>query len=349
MLIDEFDYDLPQELVAQQPLDQRDYSRLMVLNRKAQTIDHKHFYDIKSYIKPDDCLVLNSSKVIPARLYGAKIGSEAKVEFLLLKKIEGDKWETLVRPGKRLKPGDRVFFSETPHLEAEILDIGDDGTRIVQFFYEGNFSEILWALGKMPLPPYIQRPSTDEDQKRYQTVYCDEEGSVAAPTAGLHFTQELLDEIKRQGTKVVSLTLHVGIGTFRPVKCQQIEDHKMHFEEYSISKEVADIINETKAAGGRIISVGTTSARTLESAALFDEAKKSWWIPSGSGSTGIFIYPGYKFKMVDNLITNFHLPKSTLLMLVSALYDRNNILAAYKEAIEEEYRFFSYGDAMFIE
>ena len=349
MLIDEFDYHLPEELIAQKPLDQRDYSRLMVLNRKNETIEHKHFYDIKSYIKPSDCLVLNSSKVIPARLYGSKIGSETKVEFLLLKKIEGDLWETLVRPGKRLKPGDRVLFSDAPHLEAEIIGIGEDGTRIVKFFYKGIFSEVLSELGKMPLPPYIQRPSTVDDQKRYQTVYCDEEGSVAAPTAGLHFTEELLDEIREQGTKVVSVTLHVGIGTFRPVKCQQIEDHKMHFEEYSISQEVANTINETKAAGGRIIAVGTTSARTLESAALFNEDKKSWWIPSGSGSTGIFIYPGYTFKMVDNLVTNFHLPKSTLLMLVSALYNRDNILSAYREAIKEEYRFFSYGDAMFIE
>ncbi len=349
MHIDEFDYNLPEELIAQQPLDKRDYSRLMVVNREAETIDHKHFYDIKSYIQPEDCLVLNSSKVIPARLYGSKVGSDSKVEFLLLKRIKEDKWETLVRPGKRLKVGDRVFFSSAPQLEAEIINIGEDGTRIVKFYYEGDFSEILWELGKMPLPPYIQRPSTEEDQKRYQTVYCDVEGSVAAPTAGLHFTQELLEEIKAQGTKVVSVTLHVGIGTFRPVKCEQIEDHRMHFEEYYISEEVAKTINESKASGGRIISVGTTSARTLESAALFDEDKKSWWIPSGSGNTNIFIYPGYTFKIVDNLITNFHLPKSTLLMLVSALYNRENILKAYKEAIKEKYRFFSYGDAMFIE
>lgn len=349
MHIDEFDYNLPEGLIAQKPLDKRDYSRLMVLNRKKETIEHKHFYDIKSYIKPNDCLVLNSSKVIPARLYGSKIGSESKVEFLLLKKIDGDRWETLVRPGRRLKPGDKVSFSNTPQLEAEILSIGEDGTRIVQFSHQGIFSEILWELGKMPLPPYIQRPSTEEDQKRYQTVYCDEEGSVAAPTAGLHFTEDLLDEIRAQGAKVVNVTLHVGIGTFRPVKCEQIEDHKMHFEEYHITEDVANTINQTKAAGGRIISVGTTSARTLESAAIFDEEKNSWWIPPGSGNTGIFIYPGYTFKIVDSLITNFHLPKSTLLMLVSALYDRENILDAYKEAIKEEYRFFSYGDAMFIE
>ena len=349
MHIDDFEYDLPTELIAQYPLDQRDYSRLMVLNRESETIDHKHFYDIKSYLKPSDCLVLNNSKVIPARIFGTKTDTEAKVEFLLLKRIEGDLWETMVRPGKRLKPGDKVFFSDAPHLEAEIIGIGEDGTRIVKFLYDGVFSEVLSELGRMPLPPYIQRPSTEEDQKRYQTVYCDEEGSVAAPTAGLHFTKELLNEIQEQGTKVVSVTLHVGIGTFRPVKCQEIEDHKMHFEEYHISKEVAEIINETKANGGRIISVGTTSARTLESAALFHEENKTWYVPSGSGNTGIFIYPGYTFKMVDSLITNFHLPKSTLLMLVSALYKRENILAAYKEAIKEKYRFFSYGDAMFIE
>lgn len=349
MHIDDFNYELPPELIAQYPLGQRDCSRLMVLNREKETIEHKYFYDIKSYLKPTDCLVLNSSKVIPARLFGSKIGSEGKVEFLLIKKLEGDLWETMVRPGKRLKPGDRVLFSNSPYLEAEILDIGEDGTRIVKFLHEGIFSEVLLELGNMPLPPYIQRPSTQDDQKRYQTVYCDEEGSVAAPTAGLHFTQQLLDEIKGQGTKVVNVTLHVGIGTFRPVKCEQIEEHKMHFESYSITKEVAEIINETKAAGGRIISVGTTSSRTLESAATFDEEKKSWWIPPGSGNTGIYIYPGYKFKIVDSLITNFHLPKSTLLMLVSALYKRENILDAYKEAIKEEYRFFSYGDAMFIE
>lgn len=349
MHIDEFDYDLPPGLIAQEPLDRRDYSRLMVLNRETKIIEHKHFYDIKSYLKPTDCLVLNSSKVIPARLFGSKIGTDGKVEFLLIKKVEGDLWETMVRPGKRVKPGDRVFFSKSPYLEAEVLGIGEDGTRIVKFLHEGAFSEILLELGKMPLPPYIQRPSTEEDQKRYQTVYCDEEGSVAAPTAGLHFTKELLDEIRGQGTNIVSVNLHVGIGTFRPVKCQQIEEHRMHFEEYSISEEAAKIINETKAAGGRIIAVGTTSARTLESAATFDDVERTWSIPSGSGSTGIFIYPGYTFKTVDSLITNFHLPKSTLLMLVSALYNRESILAAYKEAIKEEYRFFSYGDAMFIE
>ena len=349
MHIDQFDYQLPPELIAQHPLECRDASKLMVLDRQKQTIRHGHFSDVLQLLKPTDCLVINSSKVIPARIFGQKKGTGTPVEILLTKRIQGDLWETMVRPGKKLRPGDWIAFSSKPFLEGEIMGIGLDGTRLVRFLYNGIFSEILAEIGNMPLPPYIHRPSTKEDEIRYQTVYCQEEGSVAAPTAGLHFTPELLDKLKEKGVSIVSITLHVGIGTFRPVKCEIIEEHKMHFEEYNISQEVANTINETKAAGGRIIAVGTTSARTLESAALFNEDKKSWWIPSGSGSTGIFIYPGYTFKMVDNLVTNFHLPKSTLLMLVSALYNRDNILSAYREAIKEEYRFFSYGDAMFIE
>ena len=351
MHINDFDYELPEELIAQKPQKDRDKCRLMVLRRKDNSIEHRHFFDILEYLKEGDCLLLNDSKVIPARLYGIKEGTGARVEFLLIKRIEGDTWETMVRPGKRLKPGDSVLFSdeEGKKLRAEILDYGEDGTRIVKMEYDGILMERLEEIGSMPLPPYISRPSNDEDKDDYQTVYCHEEGSVAAPTAGLHFTTELLDKAKQKGVKIAFVTLHVGIGTFRPVKCETIEDHHMHFEEYSVSEETAEIVNQTILSGGRVISVGTTSTRTAESAAYFDEKSGKYLLKAGSGSTDIFIYPGYEFKIIESLITNFHLPKSTLMMLVSALYDREHILKAYDEAVREEYRFFSYGDAMFIE
>lgn len=351
MHINDFDYELPEELIAQKPQKDRDKCRLMVLRRSDNSIEHRHFFDILEYLKEGDCLLLNDSKVIPARLYGIKEGTGARVEFLLIKRIEGDTWETMVRPGKRLKPGDSVLFSdeEGKKLRAEILDYGEDGTRIVKMEYDGILMKRLEEIGSMPLPPYISRPSNDEDKDDYQTVYCHEEGSVAAPTAGLHFTTELLEKAKQKGVKIAFVTLHVGIGTFRPVKCETIEDHHMHFEEYSVSEETAEIVNETILSGGRVISVGTTSTRTAESAACFDEKSGKYLLKAGSGSTDIFIYPGYEFKIIESLITNFHLPKSTLMMLVSALYDREHILKAYDEAVREEYRFFSYGDAMFIE
>lgn len=341
MNVTDFDYHLPEELIAQRPKQKRDDSRMMVVDRQSGQISHEHFYDILQYLKPTDCLVLNDSKVLPARIFGTKIGTGAKVEFLLIKRIKGDRWETMVRPGKKLKPGDRVSFGDV--LIGEIIDYGPDGTRIVDFSYEGIFMEKLEQIGHMPLPPYIRREAGEGDKDRYQTVYCREEGSVAAPTAGLHFTKELLSRVEELGIKIVYVTLHVGIGTFRPVKVDLVEDHHMHFEEYEISAEAARIINDTKAAGGRIISVGTTSTRTLESA-----AESNGTIPAGSGSTDIFIYPGYEFKVIDSLITNFHLPKSTLMMLISAFYDREKVLEAYEEAKREKYRFFSYGDAMFI-
>ena len=326
------------------------------MHRDTGKIEHRHFYDIIDYLKAGDCLVLNNSKVLPARLYGVKEKTGAKVEFLLIKRIEGDTWETMVRPGRKLKPGDIVVFSQEPLLKATIKDFGTDGTRIVDFEYDGVFMERLEEIGSMPLPPYIERQSENEDRDRYQTVYCREEGSVAAPTAGLHFTEELLKKAEDKGVELVYVTLHVGIGTFRPVKCENIEDHTMHFEEYSISEESAEVINRAKREGRRIISVGTTSTRTVESAAYFDADAQTadgkagcWQVKSGEGSTGIFIYPGYEFKIIESLITNFHLPKSTLLMLISALYDREKILAVYDEAVKQKYRFFSYGDAMFIE
>lgn len=347
MKLDEFDYELPKELIAQKPSEKRDVCRMMVLDRQEETIEHKHFYDVIDYLNPGDCLVLNNSKVLPARLFGEKEGTGAKVEFLLIKRIEGDRWETMVKPGKRLKPGDSVVFDE--NFRADILDYGPDGTRIVEFHYEGIFMERLEELGKMPLPPYIERESTLEDKDMYQTVYCKEEGSVAAPTAGLHFTEELLQKAQDKGVRLAYVTLHVGIGTFRPVKCENVEDHHMHFEEYFVDEETAKTINETIIEGGRIISVGTTSTRTLESAAYHDETSGKNLVKAGEGSTGIFIYPGYEYKVVDALITNFHLPKSTLLMLISALYDREKILEAYQAAVDEKYRFFSYGDAMLIQ
>jgi S-adenosylmethionine:tRNA ribosyltransferase-isomerase len=346
MRVDDFDYFLPESLIAQRPCDKRDESRLLVVHRADETFEHKHFYDIIDYLEPGDCLVLNNSKVLPARLFGIKEGTGAKVEFLLIKRIHGDTWQTMVRPGRRVKPGDIIEFG--PGFSAIVKDYGEQGTRMVEFQYDGIFMERLEEFGTMPLPPYIERPTTEADNDRYQTVYCEPEGSVAAPTAGLHFTQSLLKKIQDRGINIVYVTLHVGIGTFRPVKASDVEDHVMHFEEYDIPEATARIINETKATGGRIISVGTTSSRTLESAAVCN-ADKKWIVEAGSGSTGIFIYPGYTFKIVDALITNFHLPKSTLLMLVSALYDRQKMLEIYQEAIRQEYRFFSYGDAMFIE
>lgn len=362
--INDFDYPLPEHLIAQRPADRRDASRLLVVHRRTDAIEHRHFYDILDYLQPGDCLVLNDSRVLPARLYGRKVPGAsrsarkepgARVEFLLIRRQEGDKWETMVRPGRRLKPGDVVAFSgpgsdlpDGPLLRAEILDYGEDGTRIVAFTYDGLFMERLEEIGTMPLPPYIERPGEDEDRERYQTVYSREEGSVAAPTAGLHFTEELLAAAEEKGVELAYVTLHVGIGTFRPVKVERIEDHHMHFEEYSISDEAAETINRAKREGRRVISVGTTSTRTVESAAYFDEAAGCWQVRPGSGSTGIFIYPGYDFKIIDSLITNFHLPKSTLLMLISALYDREKILKVYEEAVREEYRFFSYGDAMIL-
>lgn len=343
MHIDEFDYHLPVELIAQHPADKRDASRLLVIDRKTGKLEHRHFYNILEYLNPGDCLVMNNSKVIPARLFGVKEITGAKVEILLTKRIKDDIWEAMVRPGKKLHVGDRVSFTEGGSFSAKIIEHGEGGTRLLRFEYEGDFHELLECVGKIPLPPYIGRESDDEDKERYQTVYCKEEGSVAAPTAGLHFTQELMEAALKKGVRIAYVTLHVGIGTFRPVKCEIIEEHKMHFEEYEIDEENAAVINTTKQSGGRIISVGTTSTRTVESAAAPDGT-----VEAGHGSTDIFIYPGYRFKVVDSLITNFHLPKSTLLMLVSALYNRENVLEAYKEAVEQRYRFFSYGDAMLI-
>ena len=346
----DFYYDLPEELIAQTPAETRDFSRLMVVDRATGQVEHKHFYDVLDYLNQGDCLVLNNSKVLPARIFGVKEGTGAKIEFLLTKRIEGDTWETMVRPGKRLKVGDVVSFSEDDKkpFRAVIKDYGQDGTRIVKFEYEGIFLERLEELGQMPLPPYIERDNNKEDRERYQTVYCRHEGSVAAPTAGLHFTEELLQKAEAKGVRIAYVTLHVGIGTFRPVKVENIEEHHMHFEEYFIKKESVDIINDTIKRGDRIVSVGTTSTRTVESAAQFDEESGLWLVQPGHGNTDIFIYPGYEFKIIDALITNFHLPKSTLLMLISALYNREDILRVYKIAVEEKYRFFSYGDAMFI-
>lgn len=349
MHINDFDYELPQELIAQTPAEKRDFSRLMVVHRNSGEVEHKHFYDILDYLKAGDCLVLNNSKVLPARLYGRKEGTDANIEFLLIKRIEGDTWETMVRPGKRLKPGDAVSFSDDKLFRAVVKDYGEDGTRIVEFEYEGIFLERLEELGKMPLPPYIERDNNSEDKDRYQTVYAKNEGSVAAATAGLHFTPELLEKAKAKGVKLAYVTLHVGIGTFRPVKVENIEEHHMHFEEYFIDEDTAKTINDTIKAGGRIVSVGTTSTRTVESAAAYDEEHGKYLVKAGHGSTGIFIYPGYEFKIIGALITNFHLPKSTLLMLISALYNREDILRVYRIAVKEKYRFFSYGDAMFIE
>ena len=350
MRIEDVDYELPEELIAQTPMEQRDKCRLMVLDREHKTVEHRHFYDILNYVNPGDCLVLNDSRVIPARMYGTKESTGAHIEMLLIKRIEGDRWECMVRPGKRLHDGDTVLFEGRTGtvLRAEILGYHDpeNGTRLVEFSYDGIFMEVLEDIGSMPLPPYITRPAEDSDKEMYQTVYSRIDGSVAAPTAGLHFTKDLLREAQEKGVRIAYVTLHVGIGTFRPVKVDVIEEHKMHFEECSIDEENAAIINDTIDCGGRIISVGTTSTRTLESMAVQEDGR--YMIKAGETSTGIFIYPGYSFKVVDALITNFHLPKSTLIMLVSALYDREEILKAYKTAVKERYRFFSYGDAMLI-
>ena len=341
MKLEEFDYNLPEELIAQVPIAKRDESRLMVLHRESKKVEHKTFKDIIDYLRPGDCLVRNNTKVIPARLYGKK-ETGANVEFVLLNQIEGDIWESIVRPGNKLKPGTKVEFGDGL-LKATILDIMDGGTRKVEFEYEGIFNEILDEIGLMPLPPYIHESLKEKD--RYQTVYAKYDGSAAAPTAGLHFTPELLKRIEEKGVKIANVTLHVGIGTFRPVKEENIEEHKMHTEHFYIKQEDVEKINETKKAGGRVIAVGTTSCRVLETIA----SEETGLVEATEGDTGIYIYPGYKFKCIDGLITNFHLPKSTLLMLVSALAGREFVLDAYNEAVKEKYIFFSFGDAMFIE
>ena len=341
MKVSDFNYELPQELIAQFPIEKRDESRLMILNRKEQTIEHKIFKDIIDYLKPGDCLVRNNTKVIPARLYGVKEETGANVEFLLLNQIENNIWEVMVRPGRRLRIGTKVSFGDGI-LKAKILEEMPGGNRKVEFYYTGIFNEILDKIGLMPLPPYIKEKLKEKD--RYQTVYAKYDGSAAAPTAGLHFTEELLEKIKEKGIEIANVTLHVGIGTFRPVKEENVEEHEMHTEHYYIKKEDAEKINKAKKEGGRVIAVGTTSCRVLESV-----ADENGLVKEIEGDTGIYIYPGYKFKCIDALITNFHLPESTLLMLVSALAGREYILKAYKEAVNEKYRFFSFGDAMFIE
>ena len=340
MELSEFNYQLPEELIAQTPIKKRDESRLMILDKKHGDIQHKTFKDILDYLQPGDCIVRNNTKVIPARLYGKK-ETGANVEFVLLKNIENDIWEAMVRPGNKLHVGAKVEFGEGI-LKAEIIETLQDGTRKVKFYYNGIFNEILDQIGLMPLPPYIHESLKDRD--RYQTVYAKYKGSAAAPTAGLHFTEELLKKIEEKGVTIANITLHVGIGTFRPVKEKNIEDHHMHTEHYYIKQEDADKINQAKLSGHRIIAVGTTSCRTLETI-----ADEHGFVKACEGDTGIYIYPGYKFKCLDGLITNFHLPESTLLMLVSALAGRENILNAYNEAVKEKYRFFSFGDAMFIE
>ncbi len=337
--IDDFDYFLPEELIAQTPLRDRPSSRLLVLDKESGRTEHKNFKDILDYIEEGDCLVLNDTKVLPARLLGTnKTG--AAIEFLLLSQREGDVWEIIVRPGKKCTPGKVISFGDGK-LTGEILEVLENGNRIVRFSYDGIFNEILDTLGEMPLPPYIHEKLADRD--RYQTVYARHEGSAAAPTAGLHFSEEFLEKIRQKGIKTAFVTLHVGLGTFRPVKVEKISDHVMHKEYYWVNQECADIINETKKNGKKVICVGTTSTRVLESI-----ADDNGFISPCSGETGIFIYPGYKFRCLDALITNFHLPKSTLIMLVSALAGRENVLAAYNEAVNEKYRFFSFGDAMFI-
>lgn len=341
MTTKDFYYELPQELIAQTPLEDRTASRLMVVNRTSGEIEHKHFYDIVDRLREGDCLVMNNTRVIPARLYGTKESSGGKIEFLLLKRLELDKWEVILRPGKKAKPGSRFEFGGGL-LRAEVLEIIEDGNRIVRFEYDGVWEELLDKLGEMPLPPYIKEKLTDRE--RYQTVYSKIEGSAAAPTAGLHFTKELLEKIKAKGVELAYLTLHVGLGTFRPVSVENVEDHLMHTEYYQISAETAEKINRARKRGGRIIAVGTTSVRTLETVADDDGSLRA-----ASGETSIFIYPGYKFKAVDCLITNFHLPESTLMMLVSAFSTKDIIFNAYKTAVAEKYRFFSFGDAMYIE
>lgn len=341
MKTSDFYYDLPKELIAQDPLEDRSSSRLMVLKRETGEITHRIFKDIVSYLNPGDCMVINDTKVIPARLFGNKVGTDAKIEVLLLKRKENDIWETLVKPGKKARPGTKISFGEGL-LMGEVLEVVEEGNRLIQFTYEGIFEEILDQLGQMPLPPYITHQL--EDKNRYQTVYAKHDGSAAAPTAGLHFTPELLEEIEKKGVSIAHVTLHVGLGTFRPVKVEDVTEHHMHSEFYQVEESQARLINETKQKGGRIVAVGTTSCRTLEAATGEDGVLKA-----GSGWTDIFIYPGYQFRMVDCLITNFHLPESTLMMLVSALAGKDLIFKAYEEAVKERYRFFSFGDAMFIE
>ena len=340
MKVSDFNYNLPQELIAQVPIKNRDESRLMVLDKKNKTIEHKIFKDIINYLKPGDCLVRNNTKVIPARLYGIKEETGINVEFLLLNRIEGDYWEVMVRPGRRLKEGTKVIFGNG-RLQAEILEIMNGGNRKVKFTYEGIFNEILDKIGLMPLPPYIHEKLKEKD--RYQTVYAKYEGSAAAPTAGLHFTNELLEEIRQKGIDIANVTLHVGIGTFRPVKEENVEEHAMHTEHFYIKQEDVEKINKAKKEGHIIIAVGTTSCRVLESI-----ADENGYVKPIEADTGIFIYPGYKFKCIDGLITNFHLPESTLIMLVSALAGKDYIMHAYEEAVKEKYRFFSFGDAMAI-
>lgn len=338
---EEFYFDLPEELIAQDPLEERSSSRLLVLDRETGETEHHVFKDIVSYLNPGDCLVINDTKVIPARLIGSKVGTDAKIEVLLLKRKQNDVWETLVKPGKKAKPGTKISFGDGL-LVGEVLDVVEEGNRLIQFSYAGIFEEILDRLGQMPLPPYITHQL--EDKNRYQTVYAKHSGSAAAPTAGLHFTPELLREIEEKGVQIARVTLHVGLGTFRPVKVENILEHHMHSEFYQIDEEAAEKINAAKDSGNRVICVGTTSCRTVESAADADGRMRAT-----SGWTEIFIYPGYKFKVLDCLITNFHLPESTLIMLVSALAGREHVLAAYEEAVKERYRFFSFGDAMFIQ
>lgn len=340
LLKSDFYFDLPEELIAQDPLEDRSSSRLLKLDKKTGEIEHHVFKEVPSFLRPGDCLVLNNTKVIPARLYGVKEDTGATIEVLLLKRKENDKWETLVKPGKKMKIGAKVVFGDGL-LKAEVVDILEEGNRLIQFSYEGIFEEVLDALGEMPLPPYITHKL--QDKNRYQTVYAKYEGSAAAPTAGLHFTKELLEQIQAMGVKIAPVTLHVGLGTFRPVKEENLINHHMHSEYYEISKESADLINETKKNGGRIICVGTTSCRTIESA-----ADEDGFVHPGCDNTEIFIYPGYRFKVLDGLITNFHLPESTLIMLVSALAGREHVLHAYEIAVKERYRFFSFGDAMII-
>lgn len=335
----DFYFDLPEELIAQDPLEDRSASRLLVLDRKTGETEHRHFRDIIDYLKPGDCLVLNDTKVLPARLMGSREGTGAVIEVLLLKRHEDDVWETLVKPGKKCKPGTRILFGD--ELVGEVLDVVEEGNRLIRFTYDGIFEEVLDRLGQMPLPPYITHALADKN--RYQTVYAKHDGSAAAPTAGLHFTKELLEEIRNKGVNIAYVTLHVGLGTFRPVKAEEITDHHMHSEFYIVPEETAQAVN----AASRVIAVGTTSCRTLESAAVRGD-DGSWHLEACSGWTDIFIYPGYEFKLIKALITNFHLPESTLIMLVSAFAGREHVLAAYREAIEKRYRFFSFGDAMFI-
>ena len=340
MNVSEFDYELPQELIAQDPLEDRSSSRLLVLNKETGEFRHDVFCNIIDELNPGDCLVINDTRVIPARLYGVKEGTGAGIEVLLLKRKENDTWETLVKPGKKAKPGTVISFGDGK-LKGTVVDVVEEGNRLIRFEYEGIFEEVLDELGQMPLPPYITHVL--QDKNRYQTVYAKHDGSAAAPTAGLHFTNELLAQIEAKGVNIARVTLHVGLGTFRPVKVENVLEHHMHSEFFMVDEEAAALINRTKAEGHRVISVGTTSCRTLESATTEDGV-----VHATSGWTEIFIYPGYKFKAIDALITNFHLPQSTLLMLVSALAGRENMLAAYEEAVKERYRFFSFGDAMFI-